>query len=196
MPPSNPFCGIELGGTPAAANPRQAVTGCPSFISVAPMIPAELATAPPQYTPDWSVHFPPEAGAVNVLIPFAGEPGLIAPAAKRRRLRSGATSSARPPLPSNPVATVEVPVDRPAGERRVPMDEVGETPWFQITWSTPSPVRPSPSCSPGWVEPLILAQEVRAGPAGPAAAAVTAPAATVASAARRVSVWLVRIAPP
>src|SRR5438128_2029063 len=52
-------------------------------------------------------------------MPYAGEPGDVAPAANRRSVRSGITSSASPPFPSQPLATVDVPIALPAGERRV-----------------------------------------------------------------------------
>ena len=55
------------------------------------------------------------------------------------------TTSASPPFPFQPVATVEVPTAFPAGDSRVSKIDVGESPRFQITCSTPSAVRASPS---------------------------------------------------
>ena len=58
-------------------------------------------------------------------------------------------SNPRPPFPSKPVATVEVPNAFPAADKRVSKIEVGVAPRFQIAWSTPSPVRASPSWDAG-----------------------------------------------
>src|SRR5580765_4988562 len=87
------------------------------------------------------------------------------------------TTRPRPPFPSQPFATVEVPTGFPAADRRVSKIDVAELPRFQITCSTPSPVRASPSCAPAWEGPLIRDH------AEPAPAAWLAPAATAATAA-------------
>ena len=126
------------------------------------MYAAEFATAPPQKTPFWSCQLPPPAGAVNVLMPNAFDPACVAPAAKSRRVPFGIVTSARPPFPSQPVATVDVPIVLPLGAMRVSEIEVPDTPRFEIAWRTPSFVRASPSSTPGWVGPLIRSQAVRA----------------------------------
>ena len=84
------------------------------------------------------------------------------------RLVRHARAGASPPLPSKPVATVEVPIALPVGESRVSKIEVGVAPRFQITWRTPSAVRARPSWTPGWVGPLILDQGAMRGAARPA----------------------------
>ena len=160
---------MEAGGTPSAALPRQAVTGCPSFVSVAPITYADSAIAPPQPIPLWWVQLPPVAGAVKVLMPPV-------PGANSRSVLSGMTTSARPLFPFQPVATVDVPTAFPAGDSRVSEIDVDELPRFQITCSTPSAVRASPSWLPAWVGPLIRDHGEAAGAARTApATSATAP---------------------
>src|SRR3954449_8347038 len=98
---------------PRPTKPLQAVTGCPSRVKVAPMLDAEFAIAPPQNAPFCNCQLPPLAPAVNVLMPNALEPACVAPAANSLSEPSGIVSSARPPLPSQPVATVDVPIVLP-----------------------------------------------------------------------------------
>src|SRR5579884_1775180 len=185
MPPWNPFCGTD-GAKPWTAYPRHAVAGCPSRVSVAPMTPDALATAPP-HAPPCRLQLPPPGGAVSVMIPYWLEPACVAPDAKRRRLPSGIRRSARPSFPSQPVATVEVPTVAPAGEIRVSKIDVFRAPRFQITCSTPSVPRASPSCTPGSVGPLIRDQPgTAAARACAAAAADTATRETASGTARRV----------
>src|SRR6188472_2273463 len=117
---------MEAGGTPSPALPRQAVTGCPSFVSVAPITYADSAIAPPQPTPLWWVQLPPVVGAVKVLMPPV-------PGANSRSDLSGMATSASPPFPFQPVATVEVPACPPAGEMRVSKIDVPVLPRFQTT---------------------------------------------------------------
>ena len=144
--------------------PRQAVTGWPSFVSVAPITPEDSATGPPHAAPPW-LQLPPPEGAVNVLMPPS-------PTANSCSVRSRMTTSASPLFPFHPLATVDVPTVFPADESRVSKIDVGVAPRFQITWSTPSAVRASPSCAPGAVGPLIRFHgvDVAAEPAAAAAA--------------------------
>ena len=152
--------------------PRQAVTGCPSFVSVAPITDEASATAVPHAAPFWCVQLRPPAGAVKVLMPPT-------PGAKRRSVPSGITSSASPPFPCQPVATDDVPIARPAGEKRVSKIDVVWAPRFQITCSTPSAVRARPSCDPGCVGPLIRFQPLEEPAALAAAANAARPIAAV-----------------
>src|SRR5204863_209882 len=126
--PSHPFCGTEAGGTPSAALRRQAVPGWPSLVSVAPITLEASATAPPQ-TALWGLQLLPAAGAVKVWMPAV-------PAANSRSVPSGIVSRARPPLPFQPVATVDVPDGLPAEENRVSKIDVDVAPRFQITCRT------------------------------------------------------------
>ena len=114
------------------------MTGWPSFVSVAPITYADSAIAPPQAAPLCWLQLPPPAGAVNVVIPPT-------PGVNSRSVPSGMTTTARPPLPGQPAATGEVPAGLPAGVKRLSKIEVFAAPRFQITCSTPSFVRASPS---------------------------------------------------
>src|SRR6185437_10129941 len=110
-------------------------------------------------------------GAVNVLIP-------LVPDANNLSDPSGMTTSASPPFPFQPVATVEVPEVFPAVETRVSKIEVGVAPRFQITCRTPSAVRARPSWTPGCVGPLTRSQ---AGPCVAVESAVAPAPATPAA---------------
>jgi hypothetical protein len=88
-------------------------------------------------------------------------------------------------FPCHPVATVEVPAAFPAGESRVSKIDVGELPRFQITCSTPSALRASPSWLPAWVGPLIRVQAEPVLVARPAAAATATAASAVTATAIR-----------
>src|SRR6266487_3297181 len=158
---------------PSAALPRQAVTGWPSLVSVAPITLEASATAPPQ-TALWGLQLLPAAGAVKVWMPAV-------PAANSRSVPSGIVSRARPPLPFQPVATVDVPDGLPAAENRVSRIDVDVAPRFQITCRTPSPVRARPSCAPGAVGPLTRVQPPE-GAAPAEATQATAPSARTRSA--------------
>src|SRR5689334_21635789 len=69
-------------------------------------------------------------------------------------------SRASPSLPFQLLATVVAGLSLFAAESLVSRIVVGVAPRFQMMWSTPSAVRARPSCTPGWVGPLMRAHGV------------------------------------
>src|SRR5579862_8605203 len=94
------------GSIPTWKNPGQDVTISPALVKVAPANAAAFAVAPPQVAFGTSVHVFPLDGALSMLRPPLAACALAMPAANRRSVLSGITTSARPPFPAHPLATV------------------------------------------------------------------------------------------